>query len=473
MSARRPSSFGAALRSTLLPGWGQLASDRPVVGRILVFVTGLLVIAALTAFLFVEPIEVYAWLANPDVLLAVVLGNIALAAMRLFATGHAWVVSGGRRWFAAVFLAFFVGIPHIAVAWVGLETRDSLMKVFPETPPVAAPTTTVPIPSTTTTVPATTTTSLGPITVAPAAPGEYGEDDIDLAGVPLWRPFGEDRLNILLLGGDAGPGRSGLRTDTMIVASIDPISGDTALIGVPRNFGGVTLKDGTQVPVRILNAVYGWGRANPEGFDGPDPGAAATQEVIENITGLEIDHFMLADLTGFADLVDAFGGVRLDVPRAVDGPLYDPVGGGYEMVRIPAGDQTLDGSHALAYARARYGTSDYARMGRQRCLLASIARDADVFGLVARLSDLLNVVETHMTTDFPMEQVPDLIRIAPRVDSQRIRVIGFDSSWTVGWTVDGYRIPDILRIRETVREAIENPAGAADLGVTTVESACG
>lgn len=461
------------MRSTLLPGWGQLAADRPILGRALVFVTGLLVIAALTIFLFVEPIEVYAWLANPDVLLAVVLGNIALAAIRLFATGHAWVVSGGRRWFAGIFLACFVGIPHVAVAWVGLETRDSLMKVFPETTPVAAPsTTTVPAPVTTTTLPASTTTSLGPITVAPAAPGEYGEDEIDLGEVPLWRPFGEDRLNILLLGGDAGPGRSGLRTDTMIVASIDPISGDTALIGVPRNFGGITLKDGTPVPVRILNAVYGWGQRNPDDFNGPDPGADATREVIENITGLEIDYFMLADLTGFADLVDAFGGVRINVPRAVDGPLYDPVGGGYEMVRIPAGDQTLDGGHALAYARARYGTSDYSRMGRQRCLLASMARDADPLGLVPRLSSVLGVVETHMTTDFPIEQVSDLIRIAPRIDSQRIRVIGFDSTWTAGRSVDGYRIPDIVRIRETVRETIENPAGAVDQGVATVEAAC-
>lgn len=453
-----------------------MAADRPVLGRALVFVTGLLVITALTIFLFVEPIELYAWLANPDVLLAVVLGNIVLAAIRLFATGHAWIVSGGRRWFAGVFLAVFVGVPHVAVAWVGLETRDSLMKVFPENPPVAAADTTTttvpPDPTTTTTVPATTT-SLEPITVAAVAPGEYGSDEIDLSDVPLWRPFGEDRLNLLLLGGDAGPRRSGLRTDTMMVASIDPVSGDTALIGIPRNFGGITLKDGAEVPVRILNAVYGWGHRNPEGFDGPDPGASATREVIENITGLEIDYFMLADLTGFADLVDAFGGVHINVPSAVDGPLYDPVVGDYEMVRIPAGDQTLDGGHALAYARARYGTSDYARMGRQRCILASMARDADVLGLVSRLSALLEVIESHMTTDLPMEQVSDLIRIAPRVDSNRIRVIGFDATWRTGRTREGYAVPDIGRIRATVKETIENPAAAEDLGASTADAACG
>jgi len=460
----------------LVPGWGQLAANRPVIGKILVFITGLLVIAALTIFLFVEPIEIYAWLANPEVLLLVVLGNLALAAIRLFATGHAWVVSGGRRWFAGVFLALFVGMPHVAVAWVGLETRGVLINVFPVSAPVAVePTTTiVPVDTTTTTIPPTTTTvSLDLSDIPEAAPGQYGSDQIDLQDVPLWRPFGEDRLNILLLGGDAGPGRSGLRTDTMIVASMDPVSGDTALIGIPRNFGGVTLKDGTEVPVRILNAVYGWGHRHPGGFDGPDPGASATREVIENITGLEVDYFMLVDLTGFADLVDAFGGVRLNVPRAVDGPLYDPVEGDYEMVRIPVGEQTLDGGHALAYARARYGSSDYARMGRQRCLLASMARDADFFGLVAGLSDLLGVIETNMSTDLPMEQVPDLIRIANRVGSDRIRVIGFDSTWRIGRNAKGYVVPDIERIRDTVRKIIEDPADTAELGAMTADAACG
>ena len=94
------------MRSTLIPGWGQIVTDRPILGKALIFVTGLLAIAALTAFLFVEPIELYAWLADPDVLLLIVLGNLVFAALRLFSTGHAWVVSGGRRWFAGMFLAW-------------------------------------------------------------------------------------------------------------------------------------------------------------------------------------------------------------------------------------------------------------------------------------------------------------------------------------------------------------------------------
>lgn len=463
------------MRSTLIPGWGQIVTNRPILGKAMIFVTGLVAIAALTVFLFVEPIELYAWLADPDVLLFVVLGNLLFAALRLFSTGHAWVVSGGTKWFAAVLLAVIVAIPHAAIAWVGLETRDSMMKVFPESTPLAAaaPPSTTPPPTTTTTMATTTTTGMVLEPIEPAAPGEYGSDEIDLDEVSLWRPFGEERLNILLLGGDAGPGRPGLRTDTMMVASIDPVSGDSALIGLPRNFGGVTFKDGSEVPVRRLNHVYWWASDKPDVFEGPDPGAAAIRNVTENITGLEIDNYMLVDLTGFADLVDAFGGVNLTVPASVDGPLYDPQTGGYEMVRIPAGEQHLDGDHALAYARARYGSSDYARMGRQRCMLASMANDADPMALLPRFSSILDVVKTSMSTDVPVDLLPDLVRLAPRVEPENVRVIGFDSTWNVGRTDDGHAIPDIERIRRTVVQMIEDPAAAEDMGAATAESACG
>jgi LCP family protein required for cell wall assembly len=454
-----------------VPGWGQLVTDRVVVGKILVFLTGLIAIAGLTVFLFVEPIEIAVWLANPDVLFWVVLANLAFAAVRIFSTGHAWAAGGGRRLLVVVLLGIFVAIPHAAIAWVGLETRDSMMKVFPTAAAVTPATSTTTIPPTTTTMPTTTSTQLE-LTPDVTAPGEYGNDQIDLKEVPVWRPFGEERLNILLLGGDAGPGRSGLRTDTMIVASIDPVNGDTALIGIPRNFGGVTLKDGTEVPVEILNAVYGWGNRHPDRFDGPDPGASATVDVLENITGLDIDYYMLVDLTGFAELVDAVGGVHIKVPKSVDGPLYDPVTGAYEMVRIEAGEQFLDGGHALAYARVRHDSTDYVRMGRQRCLLASMARDLDPVGLLPRLGDLLEAIEVYVTTDLPIDLVPELIRLGPRVSSDQIRVVGFDDNWKVGRTADGAAIPDIVRIRKAVKETLDNPDAAADLGVTTAGAAC-
>lgn len=465
-----PSPLGAAIRSALVPGWGQLATKRSRIGEALVFLTGLAVIAALTVFLFVEPVEIAAWLANPDVLLGIILFNLVLLVVRLSSTEHAWRAGGGHRWFAALFLAIIVAIPHVAIGWVGLETRASLIKLFPAEPPLAVAEQRTTSTSSTTSTTTTTTLDLSPIV---SAPGQYDEDVMEVTTTEGWEPFGTDRLNILLLGGDAGPGRGGLRTDTMIVASVDPISGDSALFGVPRNFGGIRFTDGSEVPVRRLNHVYGWGRTNAEAFGGSDPGASAVTDAVAHITGLEIDHFVLIDLTGFADIIDVFGGVRVNVPTPVDGPLYDPVSGGYEMVQIPTGSQHLDGGHALAYARARYGSGDYARMARQRCILASLAGQADPLEILTRLPDVLAVVEENLATDIPVDALPDLVRLLLSIRADDIRVVGFDATWRVGHTSDGHPVPDVARIREMVRATVENPGGASEQGALTASEACG
>ncbi|MGH8946406.1 MAG: LCP family protein [Acidimicrobiia bacterium] len=461
------------MRSLLIPGWGQLATGRPILGRVLIFIIGMLGMVGITVYIFFGPfeaVEIVAWLADPDVLLGVVLINLGLAAIRLFSIGLAWVAGGGRGWVLILTLVVIVAIPHAAMAWVGLETRGSLVEVFGANPSTAA----APQSTTSSTTTSTTTTTTVPIELSPivAAPGQYDDDVISAQPTAPWRPFGSDRLNILLLGGDAGPRRRGLRTDTMIVASVDPISGDAALLGMPRNYGRPTLTDGTVVPVTQLGHVYDWGRRHPDRFPGVDPGAGAVRDAIQNLSGLEIDHYLLVDLTGFADLVDATGGVEIEVSEPVDGPLYDVVTGGYEMARIPAGRQHLDGAHVLAYSRARYGSSDYVRMGRQRCVLAAIATQSDILTLFSRLDQILEAVESNLVTDVPVEMVPDLIRLTASVSAADIRLIGFDESWGVGRTRTGHVIPDVDRIREAVRITIERPDEAPELGAVTAEATC-
>ncbi len=464
MNGRPTSAIGAAARSFVVPGWGQLGTRRRRIGQALLFASGLTAIGLLTVYLFVDPVDVAAWLTDPDVLMGVIVTNLLVALIRLVSTEHAWRARGGRSVVVAGLLAVLVATPHAAVAWVGLETRGTLVSVFPSEP-VAAPTTTTTSSTTTTTAPVVLAT---PVT----APGQYDDDVITATPDEGWHPFGEDRLNILLLGGDAGPRRSGLRTDTMIVASVDPTTGDAALFGVPRNYAGIALSDGTPLPVSQLNAVYSWGRAHSDRYPGPDPGAAAVADAITYVTGLEIDHFALVDLTGFARVIDALGGVTLDVPRPVDGPLYDPVTGSYEMVVINSGRQSLDGDHALAYARARYGSTDYVRMGRQRCILSALAAQADPIQILANLGPILDVFEETITTDIPAKDLPDLVRLLLRIDASQISVLGFDSSWRTGWTVDMHPIPDVARIREAVRATIEGTGGAATIDVPTAGEAC-
>ena len=156
-------------------------------------------------------------MADPNVLLLLVLFNLGFAVIRLSSAELAWRDGGGRGWIVALALGLFVAIPHVALAWVGLETRNTLLTVFTSEPEIEAP------PATTT----TTTTTTVPIVLSPITtlPGQLAEDVIDASKAPPWRPFGEERLNVMLLGGDAGPGRGGLRTDTIMVASVDPLTG--------------------------------------------------------------------------------------------------------------------------------------------------------------------------------------------------------------------------------------------------------
>ena len=430
-------------------------------GWILIALSAVAVSASAVVVFVMGVSELVARVTDPGTLRAVLVGNAVVAVLRLAPVLHAWAVGGGRNFLVGAALAALVVAPHVAVGYVGEQTNRTLDAVF--SAPATTTTSTTTTPSTTTTSAAsgstettipTTTTTIQPPTTTTTAPPE------------------DQRLNVLLLGGDAGPGRSGLRTDSVIVASIDRSTGDALLVSIPRNWGGLELADGSVIPDRIVNEVYEWARRQPERFPGVDPGAAALVEATEVLTGLDIDYFALVDLTGFAAVVDALGGVKIDVPRSVYGPSYDPATGGYTMILIPRGEQELSGAEALAYVRERYQSSDYDRMARQRCVLASLAAEADVVSLLRGIRGILAAMEDHVTTDVPREAVPMLIRTA--ADVEQISVVGLDNRWRRGWDSRGFAIPDPEQVRATVAEAIQNPDRDDDvLGLLDSEAACG
>ncbi len=188
------------------------------------------------------------------------------------------------------------------------------------------------------------------------------------------------RVNILLLGSDAGADRTGVRTDSMIVASIDTRTGDTVLLGVPRSLQNVPFSESDPLhevwpngfdcgDVCLMNAV--WEQAatvHRDLFPGnPNPGLTATRDAISQVLGLPIDTYTIIDLKGFQSLVDAMGGVVINVPREI------PIGGGHNQTTgaqlpiygtISKGTQKLTGYEALWFARSRQGSDDYDRMGR-------------------------------------------------------------------------------------------------------------
>jgi LCP family protein required for cell wall assembly len=259
------------------------------------------------------------------------------------------------------------------------------------------------------------------------------------AGTPYWAENG--RLDVLLIGGDAGPGRSGIRTDTMIVLSVDVKTEKAALFGVPRNLYNVPLPDESKgafpqcgcFPGRkieggssanLLNALYKYAMDNPEHFPGGEnAGFRAVSGAIAELLRVELDGIVYVDLNGFIAIIDAIGGVTIDVPEPgiIDDKYPREDGNGYIKLRIKPGRQRMDGTTALRFARSRHQDSDYGRMKRQQTVLLSLRRELNVCRVLPRIPSLLDATRGAFITDIPIEEFPDLLRLAGKVDLDKIR----------------------------------------------------
>ncbi|MDH3189521.1 MAG: LCP family protein [Acidimicrobiia bacterium] len=401
---------------------------------------------------------------DPDLILMLIGINALLGLIRLVAATDAWRRAGGRAVGLGIgSLALFTLIPHIGLGYVGLETRSTILKVFPSEEVAAVPPTT------------TTTTTLVVLPLVPA--WSLPVEPVVTTTTTTTLPLGTDRFTVLLMGGDAGPGRGGLRTDSMIVASVDTNSGDAALFSLPRNLAGLEFSDGTLFPglgSGLLNEVYMWGQRNPEGFEGPDPGIAAVKDVAETLLGIPIEHYVLVDMVGFVELVDAMGGVTVTNPKSFPAPLYDSGTGEYEMITFEPGPQHLDGDLALAYSRSRTGSSDYVRMGRQRCVMTALADQASPLNLISRLPVLLNVMERRVKTDIPYNDLPYLINFASKVSSDRTTLVGFDLDYRSGEvTALGLPTPDVPKIQSVVSQVINGNWADGTIGLPPASEVCG
>ena len=377
--------------------------------------------------------------------------------------------------------------PHVAIAQYGLSTHDFLTTVFVDDPApllvAAAPISSVETTTTSTTSLPTTSLDSTPPTLPVLNLTEVSDPSID--SPPAITPFTQqhDRITILLVGGDAGPGRGGLRTDTMIVATLEPQTGRGALFSVPRNLGAVPLPrsfagafEGGVFDYR-LNHLYSWAIDHPWYFPGsPDPGAEALMQTIGGLLGLPIDYFAVVDMGGFVDLIDALGGVDLYVPEPIlerTSPAHD--GEEWTRIDLDVGFQHLTGAEALVYARSRSTSSDYARMDRQRCLLGALAEQTEPFDIAIRVPSLFPVIKAVLATDIPLGHLPDLAEAAAGMNLDDIVSVRFiPPTYTWGHDEFGHPIPRVSRIQDTVQQVL---AGTFDdvgnLSPTDLATACG
>jgi LCP family protein required for cell wall assembly len=249
---------------------------------------------------------------------------------------------------------------------------------------------------------------------------------------------------VLLLGGDGGIHRDGVRTDSMILVSMDTETGKTVMFSLPRNLmnaqfpANSPLHDLYPDGFRgegdagnwMLNAVYRQVPILHPGVLGSsdNEGADALKQAISGSIGAKVDYYLLVNLQGFQDIVDAMGGVTVNINEPI------PIGGSTdrgvppEDYLDPGPDQRLDGFEALWYSRGRYGSDDYSRMERQRCMIDAIIDEADPSTLIRKYLDLAEIGKEIVRTDIPSELLDDFVELAMKVKESKVKSVVFRSS---------------------------------------------
>ena len=187
-------------------------------------------------------------------------------------------------------------------------------------------------------------------------------------------PASRERINLLIIGIDKVDGRTATLTDTIMVVSIDPVGETVSMLSVPRDLIGVPLGDGDTFAPK-LNALYSYAERHPERF--PDGGVRALENAVGALLGIEIHYYAMMDFTGFVQMVDAVGGLDINVTRGFYDPMYDGYGFQNGMGwGVEPGPHHFNGLEALAYARARKGETetDFTRQARQQEILLALRR---------------------------------------------------------------------------------------------------
>ncbi len=282
---------------------------------------------------------------------------------------------------------------------------------------------------------------------APAAPAAGAVPGTTPTAAATGYRWSKRRLNILILGGDAAAGRTGTRTDSMAIASIDTVTGKVLLISVPRNLCRLDWKPGTALAGAFpngwvfdpssgctgddtINAIYNDVPRDHPGLFPPgstaNPGADALALGLQYSLGLPLDYYLLVDLTAFGALVDAIGGVTVNITTPI------PVGGMHDTVTghtitaypsrwlMPAPNQHLDGKNALWFARGRFYSDDYDRIARQKCMINAIIAQTTPAAILTSYAALASTLKSTVKTNIPATLLDPLAQLGLRIRRTKV-----------------------------------------------------
>jgi polyisoprenyl-teichoic acid--peptidoglycan teichoic acid transferase len=463
----------AALLSFLLPGAGQLYVGRP--RRALFFlVPALIVWVALLAGLAAGWWAVFGLLVRPAVLNALLIVNVLLFLLHGAAVIDAYALA--RRSRSGVRRAGTVAIGVLLLTLAGTVLLHGLPGLYgyslavnlprfmntapagtpswqasPTPDAVAAPTL-APSPA-----PPTPTASPSP----PPSPSP-SPTPTPFAG-PAWADDG--RLNVLLLGSDAAPGRWSARPDAVHLVSIDIETGRAAAFAFPRYMNNIPVppetahmfKDGRYPG--YLNSLYVAALNNPRRYPYNDEaGWGVMAGVVQELSGVPIDGYAVVDLLGFERMIDELGGLWVDVPEpGVVDPRYGTGTRRTISLRLRAGCQELDGRRTLFFSRTRRQDNDIARLNRQLVTIQSLVRHYDPLEVLPRVPQIFDAAGDSFHTSFRPDDLQPLAEVLSRVDAERVETVVFAAP---EYPRD-LRDDTVERIRSVVRDVFDGPPPAA------------
>jgi len=223
------------------------------------------------------------------------------------------------------------------------------------------------------------------------------EGNLGEAGEPL------NSMTVLLLGVDARPGEKVARTDTIIVAHVEPDANRLSLLSIPRD-------------TRVNIPRHGMDKINAANVYG---GPELVSQVVSDLIGVPVQYYALTNWEGFKDIVDTLGGVTIEVEKPMQ--YYDPTDGPEYAIDLKPGVQRLDGRKALQYVRYRNDAlGDISRTERQLKFLKALAQEIMQADTLLKLPKLVPQINQSLDTNLGLKQMISLARVAKNFDQMEI-----------------------------------------------------
>jgi len=312
-----------------------------------------------------------------------------------------WLWYAGLGILATIALAIMIVVVSTVASLAHIHQNVQAM-IVPSTPPSAAAlagAATVAIAEPTSAPPSAT--SPAPTRPPPSATPRPTSTPRPVATPTPAAPPPGAPITVLLLGSDHRPGEDGpARTDSIMVARIDPQHQRIALLSLPRDLW-VTIPGYGHTRINAANV---WGVT----YGGPDAGIPLARDTVSNLLGIPIDYTMMIDFEGFIGAVDSLGGVTVDVQKELYDAQFPTMDYGYTEVHFVPGSQHMDGATALTYSRIRHADSDFGRMRRQQAVLVGILaqlREQNLLASVKGIEDVTTALRNYVKTDIPEDRL--------------------------------------------------------------------